>query len=184
MKAAELGIDLSGDPATVGKMLDDIKALEHQGYSFETADATLEVMLKKELGTYEPFFTLESFRCLMEKHEDGRVMTEATVKIHVGGERFIATAEGNGPVNALDSALRLAIGRFYPALDAIELTDFKVRVLDERKGTAAVTRVLIESTDGDKSWGTVGVSENIIEASWAALADSIDFGLSHPRPGE
>lgn len=184
MKASELGIDLSKDPATVGKMLDDIKALEHQGYSFETADATLEVMLKKELGTYEPFFTLESFRCLMEKHEDGRVMTEATVKIHVGGERFIATAEGNGPVNALDSALRLAIGRFYPALDAIELTDFKVRVLDERKGTGAVTRVLIESTDGDKSWGTVGVSENIIEASWAALADSIDFGLSHPRPGE
>lgn len=184
MKAAELGIDLSGDQAVTGRLLDDIKDLEHKGYTFETADASLEVMLKKELGTYEPYFTLEAFRVLMEKREDGKVMTEATVKIHVGGERFIATAEGNGPVNALDGALRVAIGRFYPGLDAIELTDFKVRVLDERKGTAAVTRVLIESSDGEKSWGTVGVSENIIEASWAALTDSIDFGLSHPRTNE
>ncbi|MDO8847576.1 MAG: citramalate synthase [Coriobacteriia bacterium] len=181
MKAAELGIDLAGDQATVARVLDGIKDLEHKGYSFETADASLEVMLKKELGTYEPFFTLESFRCLMEKREDGRVMTEATVKIHVGGQRMIATAEGNGPVNALDGALRLAIGRRYPALDDIELTDFKVRVLDEKKGTGAVTRVLIESGDGEKSWGTVGVSENIIEASWEALVDSIDFGLSHPK---
>ncbi len=181
MKAAELGIDLTGDQSTVTRVLDGIKDLEHRGYSFEAADASLEVMLKKELGTYEPFFTLESFRCLMEKREDGKVMTEATVKIHVGGRRFIATAEGNGPVNALDSALRLAIGEFYPALSDIELSDFKVRVLDESKGTGAVTRVLIESEDGEKSWGTVGVSENIIEASWQALADSIDFGLSHPR---
>ena len=181
MKAAELGIDLAGDPATVARVLDGIKDLEHRGYSFEAADASLEVMLKKELGTYRPFFTLESFRCLMEKREDGKVMTEATVKIHVGGRRFIATAEGNGPVNALDGALRIAIGEFYPALSEIELSDFKVRVLDESKGTGAVTRVLIESEDGEKTWGTVGVSENIIEASWQALADSIDFGLSHPR---
>jgi 2-isopropylmalate synthase len=181
LKAAELGIDLKGDQATVARVLDGIKDLEYRGYSFETADASLEVMLKKELGTYEPFFTLESFRCLMEKREDGRVMTEATVKIHVAGSRYIATAEGNGPVNALDGALRLAIGEFYPALADIELSDFKVRVLDESKGTGAVTRVLIESADGEKSWGTVGVSENIIEASWQALADSIDFGLSHPK---
>jgi len=181
MKAAELGIDLTGDQATVARVLDGIKDLEHKGYSFETADASLEVMLKKELGTYRPFFTLESFRCLMEKREDGKVMTEATVKIHVGGKRFIATAEGNGPVNALDGALRIAIGQYYPALAAIELSDFKVRVLDESKGTGAVTRVLIESEDGEKSWGTVGVSENIIEASWEALVDSIDFGLSHPK---
>jgi 2-isopropylmalate synthase len=184
MKASELGIDLAGDQATVARVLDGIKELEHKGYSFETADASLEVMLKKELGTYEPFFTLESFRCLMEKREDGKVMTEATVKIHVRGQRFIATAEGNGPVNALDSALRIAIGKFYPALAAIELSDFKVRVLDESKGTGAVTRVLIESEDGEKSWGTVGVSENIIEASWEALVDSIDFGLSHPKAAE
>ncbi|MDY0340315.1 MAG: citramalate synthase [Coriobacteriia bacterium] len=181
MKALELGIDLAGDQDTATRVLDGIKRLEHQGYMFEAADATLEVMLKRELGTHETFFRLESFRCLMEKREDGRVMTEATIKVHVGDERFIATAEGNGPVNALDSALRLAIGRFYPALETISLTDFKVRVLDEKKGTGAVTRVLIESGDGEKSWGTVGVSENIIEASWEALVDSVEFGLAHPR---
>ena len=181
MKAAELGVDLSGATETVGRVLDNIKELEHAGYSFETADASLEVMLKKELGTYEPFFTLESFRCLMEKREDGKIMTEATIKIHVGGHRYIATAEGNGPVNALDRALRVALDRFYPDLEHIELTDFKVRVLDETKGTGAVTRVLIESSDGGKSWGTVGVNENIIEASWQALVDAVDYGLSHPR---
>ena len=184
MKAAELGIDLTGDPATVARVLDGVKELEHRGYSFEAADASLEVMLKKELGTHEPFFTLESFRCLMEKREDGRVMTEATIKVHVGGHRYIATAEGNGPVNALDGALRIAIGRFYPALADIELTDFKVRVLDEKKGTGAVTRVLIESGNGERSWGTVGVSENIIEASWEALVDAVEFGLAHPRSVE
>ena len=181
MKAQELGIDLTGDPETVGAVLDSIKELEHRGYSFEAADASLEIMLGKRLGTYEPFFRLESFRCIMEKREDGRVMTEATIKLHVEGHRYIATAEGNGPVNALDRALRIAIGRYYPALDAIELTDFKVRVLDEKKGTGAVTRVLIESADGEKSWGTVGVSENIIEASWEALVDSVEYGLAHPR---
>ncbi len=179
MKAKELGIDLEGDPATVGEVLDAIKDLEHRGYSFEAADASLEVMLKKRIGTYEPFFGLESFRVLMEKREDGRVMTEATVKVHVGDDRHLATAEGNGPVNALDKALRMAIGKFYPALDDIRLTDYKVRVLDEKKGTGAVTRVLVESDDGVNSWGTVGVSENIIEASWQALVDSIDYGLTH-----
>jgi 2-isopropylmalate synthase len=181
MKASELGIDLTADPDTVGAVLDSIKDLEHQGYSFEAADASLQIMLGKRLGTYSPSFQLESFRCIMEKREDGCVMTEATIKLHVGGQRYIATAEGNGPVNALDRALRIAIGRFYPALDAIELTDFKVRVLDEKKGTAAVTRVLIDSADGEKSWGTVGVSENIIEASWEALVDSVEYGLAHPR---
>ena len=184
MKAQELGIDLTGDQETVGRVLDGIKGLEHQGYSFETADASLEIMLARELGTYRPFFRLESLRCIVDKREDGRVMTEATIKVHVGDERFIATAEGNGPVNALDSALRIAIGRFYPHLADIELSDFKVRVLDETKGTGAVTRVLIESTDGDKSWGTVGVSENVIEASWEALVDSIEYGLAHPVAGE
>ncbi|MDF1543255.1 MAG: citramalate synthase [Anaerosomatales bacterium] len=181
MKAKELGIDLTGDPETVGAVLDSVKDLEHRGYSFEAADASLEIMLGKRLGTYEPFFRLESFRCIMEKREDGRVMTEATIKLHVGGHRYIATAEGNGPVNALDRALRIAIGKYYPALQPIELTDFKVRVLDEKKGTGAVTRVLIESADGEKSWGTVGVSENIIEASWEALVDSVEYGLAHPR---
>ncbi|MGB4592936.1 MAG: citramalate synthase [Coriobacteriia bacterium] len=181
IKAQEMGIELAvGDPA-IGSVLDGIKEKEHAGYTFEAADASLEIMLRKELGTYAPFFNLESFRCIMEKREDGKVMTEATIKVHVEGHRFIATAEGNGPVNALDRALRIAIGRFYPAIEPIELSDFKVRVLDEKKGTGAVTRVLIESTDGDKSWGTVGVSENIIEASWEALVDSVEYGLSHPR---
>ena len=134
-------------------------------------------MLRKRLGTYEPAFRLESFRVIAEKREDGRVMTEATIKVLVGGHRYIATAEGNGPVNALDKALRIAIGRFYPALDRMSLEDYKVRVLDEKKGTGAITRVLIESGDGESSWGTVGVSENIIEASWEALVDAVDYGI-------
>jgi 2-isopropylmalate synthase len=183
IKAKELGIDLSGGADTVAGLLSAIKEREHRGYSFETADASLEILLKKQTGAYQPFFTLESFRCIMEKREDGRVMTEATIKVHVAGQRFIATAEGNGPVNALDKAVRIAIGRFYPDLANMELTDYKVRVLDEKKGTGAVTRVLIVSDDGTESWGTVGVSENIIEASWEALVDSIDYGLSHGPSG-
>jgi 2-isopropylmalate synthase len=179
MKAAELGIDLSADQEEVAKALDAIKDLEYRGYSFEAADGSLSVMLKKRLGTYEPSFQLESFRVIAEKREDGRVATEATIKVHVGGHRYIATAEGNGPVNALDKAVRAAIGRFYPRLEKMSLEDYKVRVLDERKGTGAITRVLIESTDGEKSWGTVGVSENIIEASWEALVDAIDYGLTN-----
>jgi 2-isopropylmalate synthase len=178
MKARELGIDLSGDPGMVAEVLDSIKDLEHGGYSFEAADASLEILLRKKTGRYTPHFTLESFRCIMEQREDGRVMTEATIKLFVEGHRFIATAEGNGPVNALDKALRIAIGRFYPDLEGIELTDYKVRVLDEKKGTGAITRVLIVSDDKQSSWGTVGVSENIIEASWEALVDSIEYGLS------
>ena len=181
MKAKEMGVDLTDDPATLADILKEIKQLEHVGYQFEAADGSFEILVKKSLGTHRHFFRLESFRVIMEKREDGRVMTEATVKIHVGGKRLIATAEGNGPVNALDRALRLAIGRSYPALSDIELTDYKVRVLDEKKGTAAVTRVLIETSDGEKSWGTVGVSENIIEASWQALVDSIEYGLEHRK---
>ena len=181
MKAKELGIDLTGDPELVADVLDTVKELEHEGYTFEAADASLEILLRKKTGAYSPLFILESFRCIMEKREDGRVMTEATVKLFCEGERFVATGEGNGPVNALDRALRLAIGGFYPQLGAIELTDFKVRVLDEKKGTGAVTRVLIASDDGVETWGTVGVSENIIEASWEALVDSIEYGLTRDR---
>lgn len=179
LKAAELGIELTGD--TAAEVLDSIKELEYQGYSFETADASLAIMLKKKIGTYEPLFRLESFRVIAEKREDGRVMTEATIKVHVKGHRFIATAEGNGPVNALDKALRIAIQSFYPALESITLEDFKVRVLEDKKGTGAVTRVFIETGDHKESWGTVGVSENIIEASWEALVDSVEYGLSRRR---
>ncbi len=186
LKAKELGFDLESAPEDVNVVLDQIKEMEHHGYSFETADASLEIMLKRRLGEYEPFFTLESFRVIADKFEDGRVQTEATVKVHVGGHRYLATAEGNGPVNALDKALRLVLQRFYPAevINAVELTDYKVRVIDEKKGTGAITRVLIVSDDGVKSWGTVGVSENIIEASWEALVDSIEYGLSHPSTSE
>jgi len=130
-------------------------------------------------GKKKEFFTLESFRVLNEKTKDGKMLSEATVKVHIGDNRIIETAEGNGPVNALDGALRNAIKSCYPDLSNIELTDFKVRVLNEKKGTAAVVRVLIESTDGKKTWGTIGVSKNIIEASWQALEDSIIYGLMY-----
>ncbi len=163
------------------EILDTVKGLEHVGYHFEAADGSFELLMRRNLNMGKVFFRLESFRVIMEKREDGRVATEATIKIHVKGERIVATGEGNGPVNALDKALRLAIGKAYPELERIELTDFKVRVLDEKKSTAAVTRVLIETGDGEKTWGTIGVSENIIEASWQALQDAVEFGLLHKK---
>lgn len=181
LKAKEMGFDLDAQPDQLRDILKQIKDLEHVGFQFEAADGSFEILVRKALGTHKQFFKLESFRVIMEKREDGKVMTEATVKIHVGGRRLIATAEGNGPVNALDRAIRIAIGRSYPSLKDIELTDYKVRVLDEKKGTAAVTRVLIETSDGEKSWGTIGVNENIIEASWQALVDSLEYGLSHKK---
>ena len=181
LKAKEMGIDLEDEPQKLAGILKQIKQLEHAGYQFEAADGSFEILMRKALGTHKAFFRLESFRVIMEKREIGKVMTEATVKIHVGGRRLIATAEGNGPVNALDRAIRIAIGRSFPALKDIELTDYKVRVLDEKKGTAAVTRVLIETSDGEKTWGTIGVSENIIQASWEALLDSVEYGLMHKR---
>ncbi len=176
-KAGELGVDLSSDDELAAEALADIKQMESDGYSFELADASLALLLMRKRDMAPLHFRLESFRVIAEKREDGRVMTEATIKIHVGDERFVATGEGNGPVNALDVALRMAITEFYPEIEEIELTDFKVRVLDESLGTDAVTRVAIESSDGESSWGTVGVSENIIEASWDALVDSIEYGL-------
>jgi 2-isopropylmalate synthase len=181
IKAKEMGFDLTDSPQKLADILNQIKQLEHIGYQFEAADGSFEILVRKELGTHKAFFRLESFRVIMEKREDGKVMTEATVKIHIGDERLVETAEGNGPVNALDKAIRMAIERSFPALRDIELTDYKVRVLDEKKGTAAVTRVLIETSDGEKTWGTIGVSENIIEASWEALVDSIEYGLIHKR---
>ncbi|MGH9157579.1 MAG: citramalate synthase [Acidimicrobiales bacterium] len=181
-KAAELGLDL--ESAELGEILDKLKNLEHQGYHFEVADGSLELLMRGAGGWQQDFFRLESFRVITEQREDGRFVTEATIKVHVGDERFVATAEGNGPVNALDGAMRLAVGPKYPALAQLHLTDYKVRVLDTAKGTGAATRVLIDTTDGDRSWSTIGVSENIIEASWQALADSIVFGLLHSEEGD
>jgi len=177
LRAKEFGINLEDDLEKVSEILNRVQNLEHKGYQFEAADGSFELLVREVTGTKKKFFKLESFRVLDEKKEDGRMLSEATVKVQINGDRIIETAEGNGPVNALDKALRKAILSRYPVLSKITLTDFKVRVLDEKKGTAAVVRVLIESSDGVKSWGTIGVSENIIEASWEALEDSIIYGL-------
>ncbi len=187
MKAESLGIELDGK--TGGDVIDTLKRLEHEGYHFEAADASLELLMRGAAGWIQPYFSLESFSVSTD-HRSGTnarlwneiavdVETEATVKIWVDDERRLAVGEGNGPVNALDAALRSALDDRYPALGRISLTDFKVRVLDTGKGTGAVTRVLLDSTDGKREWTTIGVSENIIEASWQALVDSLVYGLLH-----
>jgi 2-isopropylmalate synthase len=165
------------DEDTAGRVVDRVKELEHRGYQFEAADGSFDLLIRRETGEYEPLFRLESWRAIVEKRQDGRVETEATIKIWVDGERYVRTAEGNGPVNALDKALRAAIGERYPHLHDIQLVNFKVRILDERKGTGAVTRVLLDASDGTDTWGSIGVSENIIEASWEALVDSLEAGM-------
>jgi 2-isopropylmalate synthase len=163
------------------RVLERVKELEHEGFQFEAADGSFELLMRKEAGTYEPLFRLESWRVLVEQRADGKVATEATIKIWLGGERYVRTAEGNGPVNALDNALRDAIGEIHPHLRDIELVNFKVRILDETKGTGAVTRVLIDASDGQEVWGSIGVSENLIAASWDALVDSLEYGM---QPGK
>jgi 2-isopropylmalate synthase len=185
-RAEQAGIAL--DDGDAARAVERVKALEHRGFQFEAADGSFDLLLLKESGAYEPLFRLESFRVIVEKREDGRVQTEATIKIWVDGERYVRTAEGNGPVNALDRALRDAIGETYPHLRDIELVNFKVRILDEDKGTGAVTRVLLDASDGVDRWGSIGVSENVIEASWEALVDSLEAGMlparaEHSRAG-
>lgn len=179
LKAKELGIDLDGP--TLSEVVDTLKTLEHEGYHFEVADASLELLMRRAAGWSPDWFEVESYRVIADDRDvgttPGGATTEATIKVHIGGERLVATAEGNGPVNALDNALRRAIGGQFPALDALHLTDYKVRVLDTQKGTGAVTRVLLDSTNGDRTWTTIGVSDNIIEASWQALSDSLLYGL-------
>jgi 2-isopropylmalate synthase len=167
----------SVDDGTAARVVERVKEMESRGYQFEAADGSFDLLIRKETGEYEPLFRLESWRAIVEKREDGRVQTEATIKIWVEGERYVRTAEGNGPVNALDKALRGAIGERYPHLRDIALVNFKVRILDETKGTGAVTRVLLDASDGADTWGSIGVSENIIEASWEALVDSLEAGM-------
>jgi len=183
-RARDAGITLDGE--TAGRVIERVKELEHRGYHFEAADGSFELMLRKQTGDYEPLFRLESWRAIVEKRADGRVETEATIKIWVDGERYVRTAEGNGPVNALDRALRDAIGEIHPHLRDIELVNFKVRILDEAKGTGAVTRVLLDASDGQDVWGSIGVSENVIEASWEALVDSLEYAMQpgRRRPGQ
>jgi 2-isopropylmalate synthase len=178
-RAEGAGIDLDADAAK--RAVERIKEREHRGYHYEAADASFELLLRREAGEYQSLFRLESFRVITEKRADGHVETEATIKIWVDGRRYVRTAEGNGPVNALDRALRDAIGELHPHLADIELVDYKVRILDSHHGTGAVTRVLLDSSDGHDSWGSIGVSENIIEASWEALVDSLEYAFQ-PKP--
>jgi len=176
-KTRKLGLPLSKDSPETERIVNRLKELEHQGYQFEAADGSFALVILKQLGKYKPFFELKNYRVLGEQpYEDGK-SASALIKIIVDGKTEVTAAEGDGPVNALDKALRKALEVFYPKLMEVHLTDYKVRVLDEKSATASKVRVLIESADGTESWTTVGVSRDIIEASWLALVDSIEYKL-------
>ena len=186
LKGRELGFDLGGDTdegkALIGRITERVKVLENRGYTFEAADASFELLLVEEVEGRRPTYVdVESWRVITETggaaQGGGEALSEATVKLRAGGVRHVVTGEGNGPVNALDQALRQAIGRAYPEVAKFELIDYKVRILDQGHGTDAITRVLIETSDGESSWVTVGVGHNVIEASWEALLDAVTFGL-------
>jgi 2-isopropylmalate synthase len=178
LKGRELGYDLSGDPELLARVLATVKELELRGYTFDAADASFELLLRREVeGGMQGFFAVESWRVITDARGEEDALSEATVKVFAGGQRVVATGEGNGPVNALDHALRQALAPAYPELDKLELIDFRVRILDAAHGTDAVTRVLIETSDGSTSWETIGVAGNIIEASWEALVDGVTYGL-------
>ncbi|MDP3889873.1 citramalate synthase [Nocardioides sp.] len=178
LKGKELGFDLSGDKELVTRVTERVKVLENRGHTFEAADASFELLLVEEVEGERPsYFDIESWRVITETRPTAEAISEATVKLNAGGARIVVTGEGNGPVNALDHALREAIGQAYPEVAKFELIDYKVRILDQGHGTDAITRVLIETSDGESSWVTVGVGANVIEASWAALVDGVTFGL-------
>jgi 2-isopropylmalate synthase len=185
MKAKELGVDL--DDRAAGQLSEDLKTLEAEGFVFEAADASLELLMRKAAGWKQELFSVEGYQATTVHRERGdadaplapAVDTEATVKVWVGEERLIAVGEGNGPVNALDQALRGVLRGRYPHVDHINLTDYRVRILDGVATTGAVVRVLLDSTDGERAWTTIGVSANIIEASWQALTDALVWGLLH-----
>ena len=180
MKASEFGLELAD--GAIPSVLQNLKDLEARGYTFEVADASLELLMRRAGGWRQPFFEIESFRVHVEQRsEDDESLAEATVKVVTKGTRHIESAEGQGPVGALDNALRKALANDYPQLDLMTLEDYRVRVLDETHGTGAVVRVLIDTSNGEREWTTVGVSENIIEASWEALTEAYLFGLLHPR---
>ena len=182
MRGKSLGLEL--DRETVGRVIERVKHLESVGFTFEAADASFELLLREEVDGERPrYFDLESWRVIVERRTDGGVMSEATVKLHAKGERIVATGEGNGPVNALDRALRSALEQLYPGLAALELVDYKVRILEGAHGTGAITRVLVETSDGRTEWDTVGVHENVIEASWQALEDAYAYGLLSQADG-
>ncbi|HVQ87936.1 MAG TPA: citramalate synthase [Actinomycetes bacterium] len=178
LKGKELGYDLSGDQVALGAVVERVKRLEADGYSFEAADASFELLLEEVVsGKPRRYFTVESWRTIVEQRPNGDIASEATVKVHAAGQRIVATGEGNGPVNALDNALRSALGQIFPEIIDLELVDYKVRILEGGEGTAAVTRVLVESTDGKGEWDTIGVHQNVIAASWNALEEAVTYGL-------
>src|SRR5206468_9660162 len=177
-KAREYGIDLDRDTPDSRRILAELKALEDQGFQFEGAEASFELLMERALGRHKPYFELDAYRVIVEEqNRDRGPVAEATVRVRVKGILEHTAAAGNGPVNALDHALRKALAEFYPSIEEMRLLDYKVRILDESKGTAAKTRVLITSGDSRETWGTVGVADNIIEASWQALVDSVEYKL-------
>ena len=184
MKADELGLDIDGQQ--INEVIDQLKRLEHEGYHFEAADASLELLMRRVIGEVPEFFSIETMRVITDELADGSFSTEATVKLWIGGgpndegaQRHVSIAEGNGPVNAIDTAFRMAAGEALPQLAEIHLVDYKVRILDGGSATGATTRVLLSATNGVRDWTTIGVSPNIIEASWRALDDSLVYGLLH-----
>lgn len=180
-KAKELDIELEKEGPKAKKILKTIQSLEHEGYQFESAEASFDLLLRRAMKAFKSYFQLEDFRVMIEKRHGGKMISEAVMKLKVDGKVEHTAAAGDGPVNALDNALRKALAAFYPSLKEMHLSDFKVRVLDEKAGTAAKVRVLIQSQDPKDSWWTIGVSENIIEASWIALVDSIEYKLVKDR---
>jgi 2-isopropylmalate synthase len=180
-KAEERYPHLTKNSPEVAALIDQLKGLEHLGYQFESAEASFDLLIRKAFQDYTKAFELKGFRIIVEKRGDQPVLTEATIKVAVEGVEELTAAEGDGPVNALDNAIRKALVRFYPEIGDFKLVDYKVRVLDENRGTAAKVRVLIRTSDGGEEWGTVGVSENLIEASWGALVDSIEYGVEQAR---
>ena len=178
LKSVELGIDLKGDKDLIGRVVEKVKEMEGRGFTFEAADASFELLLRTEVEGKRPrFFTIEDWQTTVHQDESGKVTSKATVKIKANGETISATGVGNGPVNAIDNALRSGLEKFYPELSKLELTDYKVRILEGRLGTSAVTRVLVETSDGLGEWSTIGVHENVIAASAMALDDAVTYGL-------
>jgi 2-isopropylmalate synthase len=178
LKGKEMGYNLEGNKEVLTSVVEKVKEMESRGYTFEAADASFELLLRNELGEQDPkYFTVQSWKATVEQDEKGLVTTQATVKVNADGKNIEQAASGNGPVNALDKALRAALEKIYPELNKLELIDYKVRILEGVKGTGAVTRVLIETTDGNTQWDTVGVHENVIAASWNAISDAVTYGL-------
>ena len=178
MKSIELGVDLGGDRELVGRIVDRVKEMESRGFTFEAADASFELLLHEEInGARASFFTIDHWLTSVERNADGSIITKAEVTVTAQSKQIICSGAGNGPVNAFDNALRSGLQQLYPELVELELTDYKVRILEGRLGTGAVTRVLVETSDGKGEWNTVGVHENVIAASAMALEDAVTYGL-------